>query len=129
MIWLVGVPSGSLDLISLKSMLLIRSCKFCFYTSSLLSSNILRQCTSAVLVKSVLHDSLESILYMILCAKGTIVKLCSGSLFLYSGVREASFYLKMLSLPFSVVPSVGVLDVAFSYLGYELVSAWNKTIL
>ncbi len=66
---------------------------------------------------------------MMLCAKGTIVKLCSGSLFLYSGMHEIAFYLKALGLPFSVVPSVGVLDVAFAYLGYEFVSAWNKTVL
>lgn len=84
---------------------------------------MLRQCASAVLVKNVLHDSLDNILYMMLCAKGIIVNLCSDSLFLHSGLRETSFYLKMLSLPFSVVPSVGVLDVAFSYLGYEFVSA------
>ncbi len=122
MLWLVGVPSGKLDLLSVKAVSLLASCELCLYSGSLIDERVLRCCRRALVVRSALSDRLEDTLYALLCSNSMTVKLVSGSLFAYSGIRELSFYLKALKLAFSIVPSVGALDVAFAYLGCEFLS-------
>ncbi|XXN19797.1 MAG: SAM-dependent methyltransferase [Candidatus Hodgkinia cicadicola] len=128
-VWLIGVTSGQLDLLSLKALTIISNCRFCFYASSLISSSLLRLCSNAICVRPTLRDSIEDIIYMILCSKGLVAKLYSGSPFFYSGVNETSFYLNMLNIKYSVLPSVNVIDTALSYLGYEFTSIWNKSVI
>ncbi|MFP3039080.1 MAG: SAM-dependent methyltransferase, partial [Candidatus Hodgkinia cicadicola] len=106
-VWLIGVPSGRLDLLSLRALTLIRNCKSCFYSSSLISEEVLTLCTSAVLVKDVLNDSIEDVSYMMLTSVktgGITVKLYSGSLFVYSGMQELTFRLNCIGIPFEIVP-------------------------
>ncbi|MFP3040149.1 MAG: SAM-dependent methyltransferase [Candidatus Hodgkinia cicadicola] len=131
-VWLIGVPSGRLDLLSLKALTLIKNCKHCFYSSSLISEDVLSLCSSAVLVKDVLNDSIEDILYMLLTSVksgGITVKLYSGSLFVYSGMQELTFHLRSIGISFEVVPSVGTLEVAFAHLGCEFFTPWNESVV
>ncbi|MGP1925307.1 MAG: SAM-dependent methyltransferase, partial [Candidatus Hodgkinia cicadicola] len=131
-VWLIGVPSGRLDLLSLKALTLIRNCKSCFYSSSLISEEVLSLCTSAELVKDVLNDSIEDVLYMLLTSVqsgGITVKLYSGSLFVYSGLQELTFHLNSIGIPFEIVPSVGTLEVAFSQFGCEFFTPWNRSVV
>ncbi len=128
-VWVIGVNSGQLDLISLKALTLINSCAFCFYVGSLISSSLLRLCSNAICVRSVLRSSLEDTVYMILCSRGLVIRLHSGSAFVYSGVNETSFYLSLLGLRCAVLPSVGVVDTALAYLGCELTSVWSKSVV
>ncbi|MGP1918167.1 MAG: SAM-dependent methyltransferase [Candidatus Hodgkinia cicadicola] len=131
-VWFIGVPSGRLDLLSLKALTLIKNCKSCFYSSSLISSDVLSLCASAGLVKDVLNDSIEDVLYMLLTSVesgGITVKLYSGSLFVYSGLQELTFQLNFVGIPFEVVPSVGTLEVAFAQLGCEFFTPWSRTLV
>ncbi|ATY93508.1 Cobalt-precorrin-4 C(11)-methyltransferase [Candidatus Hodgkinia cicadicola] len=128
-VWLIGITSGQLDLLSLKALTIISSCKFCFYAGSLININLLRLCSNAICVRSILRDSIEDIIYMFLCSKGLVVKLYSGSPFFYSGINETSFYLNMLNIKYSILPGVSVIDTAFSYLGYEFTSVWSRSVI
>ncbi|MGP1922002.1 MAG: SAM-dependent methyltransferase [Candidatus Hodgkinia cicadicola] len=131
-VWLIGVPAGRLDLLSLKALTLIRNCKACFYSSSLITEDILSLCSSAELVKDVLNDSIEDVLYMLLTSVksgGITIKLYSGSLFVYSGLQELTIHLNSIGIPFEVVPSVGALEVAFAQLGCEFFTPWNRSIV
>ncbi len=129
MIWLIGLPSGSLDLISIKALTLLKNCKLCICPQSLLNNKLLSYCNNAVSTFESLKWQLEHIMYAILCTNGLVVKLHSGSLFGYSGVNELSFYLKSLGKHFTVLPSIGVLDTVFSYLGCEFDSTWSRTMV
>lgn len=131
-IWFIGVPSGRLDLLSLKALALLRNCQSCFYASSLISEDVLSLCSSATLVKDTLNDSVEDVLYMMMVSASTggiTVKLYSGSLSVYSGMQELAFHMRSLGMHFAVVPSVGALDVAFAQLGYEFFTPWNRAIV
>ncbi|XXM90193.1 SAM-dependent methyltransferase [Candidatus Hodgkinia cicadicola] len=128
-VWLVGVCSGQLDLMSVKALTLINNCRFCFYAGTLISASLIRLCFNAVCVRSILKDSVEDVIYMILCSSGLVVKLYSGSPFVYSGVSETSYYLSVLGVKWAVLPSVGVIDTALSYLGYEFTSVWGKSVV
>ncbi|MFP3018957.1 MAG: SAM-dependent methyltransferase [Candidatus Hodgkinia cicadicola] len=131
-VWLVGVPSGRLDLLSLKALALIKNCKYCFYSSSLISEDVLALCVSAVLVKDVLNDSTEDVSYMLMTSVksgGLTVKLYSGSLSIYSGMQELTFHLNTCGIPFEIVPSVGALEVVFAQLGCELLTPWGKSLV
>ncbi|XXM93390.1 MAG: SAM-dependent methyltransferase [Candidatus Hodgkinia cicadicola] len=125
----MGVNSGQLDLISLKALTLISNCRFCFYAGSIIGTDVLRLCANAVCARCVLKDSIEDVVYMLLCSRGLVVKLYSGSPFVYSGINETSFYLNALGLKCVVLPSVSVIDTALSYFGYEFTSAWNSSVV
>ncbi len=47
------------------------------------------------------------------------MRLCSGSPFVYSGGSEFNFYLSVLGIKNTSLPSVGALDTALCYLGFE----------
>ncbi|AHL31074.1 MAG: Cobalt-precorrin-4 C(11)-methyltransferase [Candidatus Hodgkinia cicadicola] len=128
-VWIVGASSGQLDLISLKALTLISNCKFCFYVGSLINASLLKLCSSAVCVRSVLEDSVEEVVYMMLCSEGLTVRLQSGSPFVYSGANEAGFYSSLVGLRCVVLPSVGVIDTALAYFGCEFTSVWNKSVV
>ncbi len=68
-------------------------------------------------------------IYFILCNKGLVIKLYSGGLFDYSGINEIAFYLNILGVPFATLPSVGILDTAFSYLGLGFDLLVNRNII
>lgn len=128
-VWIIGVTSGQLDLISLKAFTLISNCKFCFYVGSLINTSLLKLCSNAVCVRSVLEDSAEEVVYTMLCSEGLTVRLQSGSPFVYSSVNETSFYLGLIGLRCVVVPSVSVIDTALAYFGREFTSVWNKSVV
>ncbi|AUG34061.1 Cobalt-precorrin-4 C(11)-methyltransferase [Candidatus Hodgkinia cicadicola] len=128
-VWIIGINSGQLDLISLKALTLISNCKFCFYVGSLINISVLKLCSNAVCVRSVLKDSVEEVVYMMLCSEGLTVRLHSGSPFVYSGVNETSFYLSLIGLRCVVLPSVSVIDTALAYFGCEFTSVWSKSVV
>ncbi|XXN13676.1 MAG: SAM-dependent methyltransferase [Candidatus Hodgkinia cicadicola] len=128
-VWIIGVNSGQLDLISLKALTLISNCRFCFYVGSLINTSLLKLCSNAVCVRSVLKDSVEEIVYMMLCSEGLTVRLHSGSPFVYSSANETSFYLSLIGLRCVVLPSVSVIDTALAYLGCEFTSVWSKSVV
>ncbi len=110
MLWFVGLPSGSLDLISIKALTLIKNCRFCICPSSLVNNRLLSYCNKTIWLQNNLKCRIENMIYFILCNKGFVVKLHSGGLFGYSGINEIAFYLNILGAPFATLPSVGVLD-------------------
>ncbi len=129
MVWFAGIPSGSLDLISVKTLTLIRNCKLCICANSLLNNKMLGYCGKVLLLKNNYKCQIEQIIYLILCCKGLVIKLHSGCVFGYSGFNEIIFYLNILGISFAVIPSIGVIDTVFSYLGWEFDSVINKSII
>ncbi|PIM95677.1 Cobalt-precorrin-4 C(11)-methyltransferase [Candidatus Hodgkinia cicadicola] len=128
MLWFIGLPSGGLDLISIKALTLIKNCKLCICPGSLINRKLLSYCDETIWIQDNLNYQTERIIYFILCSRGIIVKLHSGSMFGYSGINEIIFYLNMLGILFTIIPSIGALDTAFSYLGWEPTSMVNRGI-
>ncbi|PIM95334.1 Cobalt-precorrin-4 C(11)-methyltransferase [Candidatus Hodgkinia cicadicola] len=129
MLWFIGLPSGGLDLISIKALTLIKNCKLCICSSSLINRKLLSYCDETIWIQNNLNYQIERIIYFVLCSKGIVVKLHSGSMLGYSGINELAFYLNILGVPFTILPSVGAMDTAFSYLGWEPDYSINKGII
>ncbi len=128
MVWFIGLSSGGLDLISIKVLTLIKNCKLCICPGSLIDRKLLSYCDETIWIQNNLKYQTERIIYFILCSKGINVKLHSGSMFGYSGTSEVAFYLNILGITFKVIPSIGALDTAFSYLGWEPALLINRGI-
>ncbi|PIM95746.1 Cobalt-precorrin-4 C(11)-methyltransferase [Candidatus Hodgkinia cicadicola] len=129
MLWFIGLPSGGLDLISIRALTLIKNCKLCICSSSLINRKLLSYCDKTIWVQNNLNYQIERMIYFVLCSRGIVVKLHSGSMLGYSGVNELAFYLNILGVQFTILPSVGAMDTAFSYLGWEPDFTINKGII
>ncbi len=119
MVWFIGLPSGGLDLISIKGLNLIKNCKLCICPRSLINRKLLSCCDKTIWIQNNLKYQTERMIYFMLCSKGITVKFYSGNMFDYSGTSEIAFYLNILGITFTILPSVGVFDTVFSYLGWE----------
>ncbi len=122
MVWFVGISSGRLDLINVKTLILVKVCDVCLYAGSMLIKFVTKYCNNAKLVKNTIKDKLEDIILFICLYKSyNVVRVHSGDLGFFSNVDEQIYYCKLLSVELSVVSNVGMISIASSWLQQECV--------
>ena len=122
-VFFVGAGPGDPDLLTLKADRLLRQCRVCVYTGSLVSPAIIEKLP----LEAEKHDSaklsLPQVINLILDAHARdldVVRLHTGDPSIYSAIGEQISELERHGIDYEIVPGVSAFQAAAAALGWEL---------
>ena len=122
-VYFIGAGPGDPDLITVKGQRLISRCPVCLYAGSLVPEAVIAGAPKGAKVMDTAPMTLDAIIAEIETAHGAgqdIARVHSGDPSLYGAIAEQIRRLKMLQIPFEVVPGVPAYAAAAAKLGLEL---------
>lgn len=119
----IGAGPGAADLITLRGMQLLGSCRICLYAGSIVPPEMLQHCREDARLVDTAPLSLDEIEaeYVSAHAAGLdVARLHSGDLSIYSALAEQVRRLERHGIPYTVTPGVPAFAAAAAALGREL---------
>lgn len=117
----IGAGPGDPDLITVKGLRLIRSCRVCLYAGSLVPQAVVAEALGAIMDTAPM--TLDEIVAEIESAHARgedVARVHSGDPSLYGAIAEQIRRLKALGIPYDVTPGVSAYAAAAAALGQEL---------
>ena len=114
---------GAADLITVRGMKLLQSCRVCLYAGSIVPVDMLAWCgpdTRLVDTAPLSLDEIEAEYVRAQAAGQDVARLHSGDLAMWSAVAEQMRRLDALGIPYSLTPGVPAFAAAAAALGREL---------
>lgn len=122
-VWFVGAGPGDPDLLTVKAMNLLRTCKLCVYAGSLVGEKILEIIPESAEKIDSASLSLNQIVSIFQEARQQgvdVVRLHSGDPSIYGAIGEQMRELDRMSIGYEVVPGVSSFQAAAAALHVEL---------
>ncbi|MDP6061350.1 MAG: cobalt-precorrin-4/precorrin-4 C(11)-methyltransferase, partial [Pirellulaceae bacterium] len=122
-VFFVGAGPGDPDLLTRKAERLLRQCRVCVYTGSLVSPAIIDLLPTAAEKHDSAKLSLPQVINIILDTNARdldVVRLHTGDPSIYSAIGEQISELERHGVDYEVVPGVSAFQAAAAALGWEL---------
>ena len=122
-VFFVGAGPGDPDLLTLKAERLLRQCRVCVYTGSLVSPAIIEKLPPEAERHDSAKLSLPQVINLILDAHARdldVVRLHTGDPSIYSAIGEQISELERHGIDYEVVPGVSAFQASAAALGWEL---------
>ncbi|EJF88925.1 precorrin-4 C(11)-methyltransferase [Bartonella tamiae] len=122
-VYFIGAGPGAADLITLRGFNLIKRCPICLYAGSLVSDMLIAEVSPTAKCINTAHLHLQQIIDEIKKAHDQghdIARLHSGDPSLYGAINEQIQALKILEIPFEIVPGVPSFTAAAAAMKLEL---------
>ena len=119
----IGAGPGAPDLITVRGLKLIQSCKMCLYAGSLVPAEVVAEAPEGAEVIDTAPLHLDQIMDKISDAHHAgldVSRVHSGDPSVYGAIAEQMRRLDMLEIPFNVTPGVPAFAAAAAVLGQEL---------
>lgn len=123
MIYFIGAGPGDPELITVKGMKLIKSCKVIIYAGSLVNPEVIKYAKKDAVIYDSSRMDLEAIINVIKKAHEEgldVARIHTGDPSIYGAIREQMERLKNLGIPYEVVPGVSSFTAAAAVLKREL---------
>lgn len=122
-VYFIGAGPGDPDLITVKGQRLISQCPVCIYAGSLVPEIVLAHAPDSALVIDSASLHLEEIMGYIKKAHiegQDVARVHSGDPSIYGAIAEQIEYLKVLDIPYQIIPGVPAFAAAAAAFGQEL---------
>ncbi len=122
-VYFIGAGPGDPDLITVKGQRLITRCPVCLYAGSLVPEAVVAGAPEDAIVRDTAPMTLDEIMddIAIAHAKGQdVARVHSGDPSLYGAIAEQIRRLKVLDIPYEIIPGVSAYAAAAAAMGREL---------
>jgi precorrin-4/cobalt-precorrin-4 C11-methyltransferase len=120
---IIGAGPGAADLLTLRAVRILGSCRVCLYAGSLVPQEVLAHCPPDARLVDTSAMTLDAIVEEIVAAHRDghdVARLHSGDPAVFSAVAEQVRRLKDLAIPYDICPGVPAYAAAAASLGREL---------
>lgn len=122
-VYFIGAGPGDPELITVKGQRLISRCAVCLYAGSLVPEAVVAGAPDGAKVMDTAPMALDEIIAEIVIAHGgghDVARVHSGDPSLYGAIAEQVRRLRMLNIPFEIIPGVPAYAAAAAAMGQEL---------
>lgn len=122
-VYFVGAGPGDPELLTVKALRLLSSCRCCIYAGSLVSPGVLALVPDAAEKHNSAELTLEQVIAICQSARERgmdVIRLHSGDPSIYGAIREQMNALDALGIPYAVVPGISSFLAAAAVLNTEL---------
>jgi len=122
-VYFIGAGPGDPDLITVKGRRLIAACQYCLYAGSLVPAAVVAAAPAGAEVVDTAALTLDDIMAIIQRAHDAgedIARVHSGDPSLYGAIAEQIRRLKVMGIPYKIIPGVPAYAAAAAEMGVEL---------